>query len=544
MSRRAIAVPFVVIAGFWVIPAGSAHAAADPSPLATSGSALADFNHDGFADLAIGVPSEDVGTVADAGAVNVLYGSAARLQATSPDDQFWNQDVTGVSDAAESGDTFGSSLATGDFNNDGFADLAVGVPHEDLGAKGDAGAVNVLYGSASGLQATSPDDQFWNQDSTGVKDTAEVGDAFGSSLGSGDFNKDGFTDLAIGVDREDVGAVGDAGAMNVLYGSAAGLQPTSPDDQFWNQDITGVKDTAEVGDAFGSSLTTGDFNNDGFADVTVGVPLESVGAGAHAGAVNVLYGSASELQATSPDDQFLNQDSTGVEDTAENGDTFGSSLATGDFNNDGFADLAVGVPLEGIGTVGEAGAVSVLYGSAARLQATSPDDQFLSQDSTSVKDTAESGDTFGASLGSGDFNNDGFADLAIGVPREDDGDFGAVNVLYGSAGRLQATSPDDQLWSQDTTGVKDTAEVGDAFGFSVAAADFNNDGFADLAIGVPFEGVGTVAHAGAVNVLYGSAATLQAASPDDQFWNQDSTSVKDTAEENDGFGALPPQCFC
>jgi hypothetical protein len=505
---------------------------------------FADFNHDGFADLVVGVPLEDIGTVVDAGAVNVLYGSAAGLQAASPDDQFRSQNSAGVNDTAESGDAFGSSLATGDFNHDGFADLAVGVPREDVGVVGDAGAVNVLYGSAAGLQATSPNDQFWTQDAARVRDAAEPGDAFGSSLGTGDFNDDGFADLAIGVDREDVAAVGDAGAMNVLYGSAAGLQATSPDDQFWNQDATGVRDAAELGDAFGSSLGTGDFNHDGFADVAVGVPLESVGAGAHAGAMNVLYGSAAGLQAASPDDQFWNQDTLGVEDTAEDGDTFGSSLGTGDFNNDAFADVAVGVPFEDVGTVTEAGAVDVLYGSAAGLQAASPDDQFWNQDTTGVQDTAESGDTFGASLGTGDFNNDGSADLAIGVPREGAGDFGAVNVLYGSAGRLQAISPDDQFWNQDSTGVTDTAEVGDAFGFSLGAADFNNDSFADLAVGVPFEGVAAVAHAGAVNVLYGSAATLQAASPDDQFWSQDTPGVRDAAEENDGFGALPPQCFC
>src|SRR5436190_1990412 len=170
LSRWAIALPFVVIAASWLTPAGFAHAAAGGSAPATGGSALADFNHDGFADLAVGVPHEDVGTVADAGAVNVLYGSAGRLQATSPDDQFWNQDTTGVKDTAESGDTFGSSLGSGDFNKDGFADLAIGVDREDVGAVGDAGAMNVLYGSASGLQATSPDDQFFSQDSTGVKD--------------------------------------------------------------------------------------------------------------------------------------------------------------------------------------------------------------------------------------------------------------------------------------------------------------------------------------------------------------------------------------
>jgi hypothetical protein len=401
-----------------------------------------------------------------------------------------------------------------------------------------------LYGSAAGLQATSPDDQFLSQDSAGVKDSAESGDMFGSSLGTADFNNDGFADLVVGANREDVGAIADAGAANVLYGSAAGLQATSPDDQFLSQDSAGVKDSAGSGDGFGSSLGTGDFNHDGFAELALGVPLESVGAGAHTGAVNALYGSATGLQATAPDDQFWSQDTAGVRDTAESGDTFGSSLGTGDFNNDGFDDLAVGVPLEDVGAVGESGAVNVLYGSAGGLQATSPDDEFFSQDSAGVKDTAQSGDTFGASLGTGDFNNDGFADVAIGVPREGLGDPGAANVLYGSAGGLQAGAPDDQFLSQDSAGVKDTAETGDAFGFSLATNDFNNDGFADLAVGVPFEGVGAVAHTGAVNVLYGSAATLQAASPDDQFWSQDTAGVRDATEENDGFGALAPQCFC
>src|SRR5919197_316629 len=146
------------------------------SPPAVAAPRLTDFNGDGFADLAVGVPREDVGAVVDAGAVQVLYGSPSGLTRI---DQFWTQDATG-SDPAEAGDEFGSAVATGDFNGDGFTDLAVGVPLEDVGATLDAGAVNVLYGSPTGLTATG--DQFWTQDSTGVADSAEAGDEFGLSL--------------------------------------------------------------------------------------------------------------------------------------------------------------------------------------------------------------------------------------------------------------------------------------------------------------------------------------------------------------------------
>src|SRR3972149_11440644 len=62
----------------------------------------------------------------------------------------------------------------GDFNNDGFDDLTIGVPQEAIGTILDAGAVHILYGSAAGLQATGvggPNDQLWHQDSTGVADT-------------------------------------------------------------------------------------------------------------------------------------------------------------------------------------------------------------------------------------------------------------------------------------------------------------------------------------------------------------------------------------
>ena len=76
---------------------------------------------------------------------------------------------------------FGDSVAGGDFDGDGFDDLAIGVPKEDIGTIANAGAVNVLYGSGAGL--TAGGDQLWHQDGVGVQGMAEDGDQLGFSLG-------------------------------------------------------------------------------------------------------------------------------------------------------------------------------------------------------------------------------------------------------------------------------------------------------------------------------------------------------------------------
>jgi hypothetical protein len=365
-----------------------------------------DFNGDGYADLGVGAPRQDVGLLTEVGVVVVLYGSSAGLATSSPAAQLWTQDSPDVPDQNESNDWFGRSLGSGNFNRDQYADLVVGAPLEDhegqMKRRKDSGAVTVLYGSSSGVQATSPAAQFWDQDSHHVADMAQTGDYFGHNLASGDFNADGYDDLAISVRLEDIDGhptLKDAGAVNVLYGSPAGLQTDAPKNDFWDQSSPHLYDSADKGEQFGFSVAAGDFNNDGYKDLAIGVAFENLGLTVQAaGGVNVLYGGPNGLQTDQPVNQFWTQDSTNVLDAIEPGDEFGFSLAANDFNGDGRTDLAIGVvneDLEGVTTIVDAGAANVLYGGPGGLQTDAPANQFWNQNSPGMPGDAATSNEFG-----------------------------------------------------------------------------------------------------------------------------------------------------
>jgi len=484
-----------------------------------------DFNGDGYADLVVGVPREDIGSIMDAGGVNVIYGSSNGLSATAKPDQFISQDTPNVENNAEAGDQFGSSVATGDFNNDGYSDIAIGVPKEDIGTVQDAGGVSIIYGSPSGLSATAIlPDQFWTQNKLGSGGNSEAGDNFGFSLATGDYDNDGYSDLAIGAPYEDIGTIVDAGGVNVIYGSTTGLSTTVLPSQFWQQNTS--IDSSETNDYFGWSLATfSESIADGFDDLAIGAYGEDNEPVIDDGAVYAIFGSFNGLStAILHPAKYLDSFAD------ENGVGYGFSLASGDFYNRGQRTLVAGIPFADVGTSADAG----------RIRATS----VFTQDSPDdLEGIAEAGDRFGYSLAVGDFNNDNYDDLAVGVPYEDIGtiiDAGSVNVIYGSKSGLQTinsanTGRADQGWQQDTPFVEGAAEAGDNFGFSLRADDFNNDGKHDLAVGVPGEDIGTISNAGMINLIYGSSTGLSATSVPDQIWHQDSPNVEGVNEAEDAF---------
>jgi len=235
---------------FWTQNSNGILDTAEADDLFGFSATAADVNGDRLDDVAVGVESEGVGSVADAGAVNVLFGS--RTGRTATGNQFINEDSPDVPSSAEAQDFFGVAVVGADLDGDGFADLAVGAHREDLDGFADAGGVFVLYGSPDGLATAGS--ELWHQDSPDVKDQDESYDLFGYALAAGNFGSGPEADLAVGVVLEDVSNTADGGAVNLLFGSPSGL--TAAGNQYWNQSISGVADGAERGDEFGYAIAT------------------------------------------------------------------------------------------------------------------------------------------------------------------------------------------------------------------------------------------------------------------------------------------------
>jgi hypothetical protein len=476
-----------------------------------------DFNGDGVQDVAIGLPGKNIGRWVDAGQVSVMYGRV-NVGLATPQNQLWDLSRPGVRGNPRDFDLFGSALAVGDFNFDGFDDLAIGSPGKE--APGDldgAGAVTVLYGSINGLVAAGS--QFWTADFIPVGGGAQEDAGFGSALTTGDFDGDGFDDLAIGSPLQDRFSDERIGAVYVLYGTPAGLDDLGA--QIWSQRTTNLNAIPRRDSLFGAALASGDFDGDDIDDLAIGAPDNKP-----FGTTNVVYGSFGGL--SSIGNQLFNYG--------------GSALATGNFDvvefddvlNDEieprpYDDLAIG-STHNRGQVG--GMVSVIYGSETGL----PQRERQIITLTTLGGTSKAGDSFGASLATGDFNGDLADDLVIGAPRATaDGveRAGLVQVVYGSL-FVGLTAVDTRQFTQGP-GVNDETPSDTLYGHALAVGDYNGDGISDLAVGVPTITWNSRTAVGIMWAYYGSEENALS-TIDDQLWRMGLTGLLGRPDPFDFYG--------
>ncbi|MEU5357410.1 FG-GAP repeat protein [Streptomyces albidoflavus] len=431
-------------------------AVAAPVPL---GEHDADFNGDGYADLALTSSRSTVGGKANAGQVAIVYGGATKNRYATI-----HQDSPGVPGGVEAGDYFGADLGTGDFDNDGYDDLVTGAPGEDVGSDKDGGTAVILWGSPSGLKG-----------GTTLKDPRPTKhDGFGSPVDAGDFNGDGKDDIALatayGYASVDLyrgpftrsGATGPATVHTPpIYGDGDGVQNLHSGDvdgdgkddlivngyatsdnmnaNYWLPGTsTGVSTARAQRLTAGIITDVGDVDHDGFADVVVGTSWdEGIAGAAKGGAVHLVHGTPDGP--AYGDIQTVTQSTKGVPGASEKGDWFGAELDLGDINGDGRLDLVVGLPGEDIDGVKDAGSALVLYGAADGSGITTTGSRTLHQNSPGVPNENEKEDLFGNEVHIDDLNGDGRGDVIIGASGENSGN-GAVYALTSAAsGSLTST---------------------------------------------------------------------------------------------------------
>ncbi|WP_330338742.1 FG-GAP-like repeat-containing protein [Streptomyces sp. NBC_00557] len=337
--------------------------------------AYADFNGDGYDDLAVGAPGEKVGTDTDGGGVAILFGSSSGLTGKAVD----------LPDPAPSShDFWGKDLAAGDFDGDGKADLVVGSSSSTLYLYKGGFTTSGAYGSRSTVKP--PIISGTNDDPYGPM-----------SLTAGDVNGDGRTDLVV-----------DGYETQTSYG--------------WNTNYwlpggaSGLSGSTAKALKPGIITAIGDINGDGFGDIVSGAGWDAttgdgtpVPDSSNGGRVNVTYGSASGPAGTTG----ISQNTGSVPGTSEKGDGFGWDLDLGDVNGDGYQDLVVSSPDEDIDGVTDTGMVTVLYGSASGVN-TASGAQAFEQNTPGVPGTSEKSDLFGADVKLDDVTGDGKADLVVG----------------------------------------------------------------------------------------------------------------------------------
>ncbi|MBN1994479.1 MAG: VCBS repeat-containing protein [Anaerolineae bacterium] len=381
---------------------------------------LSDMNGNGVPEIAVGAPydPQDAEAANTPGAVWVLYMNA---NGTVISHTKITSDTTVT---LANGNAFGLAVASADFNNDGRFELVVGAPGDPGGGTPTArrGAIWVLFLNADGTVNTAQriTNLAWQDDAN-----------FGTAIANiGDLDGDTVPDLAVGAsgannfDLWGDGTVdGPIGEVWMLLMNATGTVKSSGNLGWWN-----FTPGLEGGDRLGSALAgLGDLNGDGLPEMAIGAPRDDSGSVPLDG--NRNRGAIYITTLMTPTGVYSTHQKIGSTDGGFAGplkdkDFFGGSLANiGDMNGDGVVDLAVGAPeSEAAGL----GAFWILY---LNTNGTVKSSQKLPAGPYAG---AGNNNWFGSSLGFlDDLNGDGVRELAVGVPKDDDGgpNRGAVWVL-------------------------------------------------------------------------------------------------------------------
>ncbi|WP_151476853.1 FG-GAP-like repeat-containing protein [Streptomyces albicerus] len=323
-----------------------------------------------------------------------------------------------------------------------------------------------------------------------------------------DFNGDGYRDLAVGDRGAKVGDHWNAGAVVVIWGTSRGLDPARR--TVVTQNSPGIAGTSESNDYFGTDITTADLNQDGYGDVIVTAIGETHDG--RSGAFTVLWGSRSGLTRGSSYMNPLYPDRS-----------FAKDISVGDFNADGRPDV-VAVDSENILYMRGPFTTSGSRGKVTDFDPRGGEE--ITPETVVAGKVTKDGTADFAVLGSewdtavGAFKDTvWFYKGGSGAPkrtktvklpssttlvssgaaiadfdRNGYGDLaigaeraGTGGAVYVLPGTSTGPSSSVRTITQATSGVPGTPEDGDGFGGDVSAGDTNGDGYADLAVGTPGE---------------------------------------------------------
>jgi hypothetical protein len=513
----------------------------------TSVAIIGDLNRDGYADALIGAPLNDAGAM-DGGAAYVFYGGVT---------------VNGAIDHALLGtvaaDHFGTSVASlGDWNGDGDIDLAIGAPDADLTAPG-AGAVFVYRGGPDMdvavdvvLTGTSSADGFGIAvSSAGDVNHDGYADALvGARLAGSTSNNDGLAYIYLGGQSPDatsdlilspaaeaeaygtaVAAAGDVDGddyADVLVGDPADVLAGTNSGRFhlyaiypyqivvpsggdvWPQharvtvmwrghDPADLELSLDAGASFEAlALSKGglDINSHTVSLPDLPLSLDTD----NTAMIRVKFTGQTATNATSVVSRAFRVvhvprsiEVTGQVALRVEPPTLADTVHVAksvDIDRDGTEDLILGMPASNSG----AGKV-MIYLATSRAASGAP--EYRSPPITLA--LGNPGDAFGWAIATGDVNGDCYPDIAIASPNADPPgkvDGGSVAVVFGDGIRGNAP-PIGASW------VVEGAAAGDRLGYSLALADMNGDGYADLAAGAPFADTPS-GDAGQVRIYHGS----------------------------------------